>query len=80
MGVSESPAVMKAEKIKEINEQTQKKIKKIQLDDLARMKDQFARDLKNMIDVEVQKQKKEASQANKIVEKATRMVKRDLES
>ena len=44
------------------------------------MKAQFARDLKNMIDAEVKKHQHETQKKNKMIEKATRMVKLDMEN
>ena len=41
--------------MRELNAKTEKKIQRLQKDDLQKMKEQFARDLKNMIDAEVRK-------------------------
>ena len=66
--------------MRELNAQTEKKIQKLQKDDLKKMKEQFARDLKNMIDAEVRQYQQETKKKDKIVEKATRMVKLEMEN
>ena len=66
--------------MRDISLKTEQKIKKIQQSDLEKMKAQFARDLKNMIDAEVKKHQHETSKKNKMIEKATRMVKLEMEN
>lgn len=66
--------------MRDITLKTEQKIKKIQQADLEKMKAQFARDLKNMIDAEVKKHQQETSKKNKMIEKATRMVKLEMEN